>query len=146
MAGAARASWKPLAEELHAAARDLPAAEQSGFFIAEDADLASVLGYYIRGGGPYPPVFVPESPDISSQFGIWPSYADFVASDHVADEYFTEQKGVNPFVGRNAVYLGRELPQTVKGAFENVTLMKKIPGPDGDLSIYICLGYQTLPL
>lgn len=140
-------SWKSVAGEVRAAGRDLPAAEAEGFFIAEDAGLASVLGFYLKGGGDYPPVFVPESPDISNQFGLWPSYADFVESDRVADEYFTEQKGVNPFVGRNAIYVGSDLPQTIKGAFQEVQPLRKIPSPDGrDLTIYVCLGYQTLPL
>jgi len=140
--------WNSIAEEFHAAARDLPASEQSGFFIAEDPDLAAVLGYHIGGGsGACPPVFIPESPDLSSQFGLWPSYADFVESDKVADEYFTEQKGENPYVGRNAVYIGRELPQTVKGAFAEVVPFKIISGPLGkDLLIYLCIGYETLPL
>lgn len=143
-----RGSWKAMATELHAAARDLPvAAEGAGFFIAEDADLAAVLGYYLPGGGGYPAVFVPESPDLSNQFGIWPSYADFVESDKVVDEYFTEQKGVNPFMGRNAIYIGHDLPQTIKGAFQEVQSLRKIPAPDGrERTIFLCLGYQTLPL
>ncbi len=142
-----RISWKEMAGEIHAAARDLPAAEGGGFFIAEDANLAAVLGYYLPGEGACPPVFVPESPDLSNQFGVWPSYADFFESDRVADEYFQEQKGVNPFIGRNAVYLGRELPQTIKGAFQDVQPYRKIATPGGrEMTIYLCLGYQTLPL
>jgi len=140
-------SWKAVAEELHLAARDLPAAEQSGFFIAEDPVLAAVLGYQIHAEGRYPAVFVPESPDFSNQFAIWPSYADFVERAKATDEYFTEQKGENPFLGRNAVYIGHELPQTIKGAFAQVTPFKSIPGPHGKaLTLYLCLGYQTLPL
>lgn len=142
-----RISWKAMAEEIHAAARDLPAAEGGGFIIAEEANEAAVLGYYLPGEGVYPPVFVPESPDLSNQFGIWPSYADFVESDRVADEYFQEQKGVNPFIGRNAVFIGRELPQTIKGAFQEVQPCRKVATPDGrELTIFLCLGYQTLPL
>lgn len=141
-------SWKPVAAEILAAARDLPATEAGeGFFVAEEANHAAVLGYYLPGGGKYPSVFVPESPALSSQFGIWPSYADFVESDKVADELFTEQKGVNPFMGRNAIYIGRDLPQTVKGAFQEVQALRKIVSPDGgELTIFLCLGYQTLPL
>lgn len=141
-------SWKPVAGEIHAAARDLPATESGeGFFIAEDANQAAILGYYLPGEGKYPSVFVPESPALSNQFGIWPSYADFVESDKVTDEYFTEQKGVNPFMGRNAIYIGRDLPQTIKGAFQEVQPLRKIVSPDGvELTIFLCLGYQTLPL
>ena len=142
-----RVSWKAVADQVRASARDLPAAEGGGFFIAEDANQAAILGYFLPGEGKYPPVFVPESPDLSSQFGVWPSYADFVESDRVADEYFQEQKGVNPFVGRNAIYLGHDLPQTIKGAFQEVQPLRKIAAPGGrDLTIYLCLGYQTLPL
>jgi hypothetical protein len=136
-----------VAELVRDSARDLPAAEGGGFFIAEDQNLAAVLGYYLPGEGTYPPVFVPESPDLSSQFSLWPSYADFVESDRVADEYFQEQKGVNPFIGRNAIFLGYDLPQTIKGAFLDVRPLRKICTPDGrELTIFLCLGYQTLPL
>jgi len=142
-----RVSWKAVADQVRASARDLPAAEGDGFFIAEDANQAAVLGYYLPQEGKYPTVFVPESPDLSSQFGLWPSYADFVESDRVADEYFQEQKGVNPFIGRNAIYLGHDLPQTIKGAFQDVQPLRKVAAPGGrDLTIYLCLGYQTLPL
>ena len=142
-----RVSWKAVADQVRDAARDLPAAEGTGFLIAEEANQAAVLGYYLPGEGNYPPVFVPESPDLSSQFGLWPSYADFVESDRVADEYFQEQKGVNPFIGRNAIFLGLDLPQTIKGAFQNVQPLRKMTTPDGrNLTIFLCLGYQTLPL
>ena len=142
-----RISWKAVADQVRGSARDLPAAEGGGFFIAEDANQAAILGYYLPGEGSYPPVFVPESPDLSNQFGLWPSYADFVESDRVADEYFQEQKGVNPFIGRNAIYLGHDLPQTIKGAFQDVQPLRKVSAPGGrDLTIYLCLGYQTLPL
>ena len=143
-----RVSWKAVADQVRDLARDLPAAaEGRGFLIAEDANQAAILGYYLPGEGSSPPVFVPESPDLSSQFGLWPSYADFVESDRVADDYFLEQKGVNPFIGRNAIYLGYNLPQTIKGAFQNVQPLRKVATPDGrELTIFLCLGYQTLPL
>lgn len=141
-------SWKVVAAHVRDSASDLPASEGGGFLIAEEANLAAVLGYYLPGkGGSYPPVFVPESPDLSSQFSLWPSYADFVESDRVADEYYQEQKGVNPFLGRNAIFIGRDLPQTIKGAFQEVQPLRKITTPDGrELTIFACLGYQTLPL
>ena len=54
---------------------------------------------------------------------------------------------VNPFVGRNAIYVGRDLPQTVKGAFQEVQPLRKIlPAGGQELTVYLCLGYQTLPL
>lgn len=147
LSGPREPSWKSVAEELHAAGRELPAAGENVFLIAEDPNLASVLGYHFHTKGGYPAVFIPESPDLSNQFGIWPSYADFVESPRVSNEYFTEQKGENPFIGRNAVYIGNELPQTIKAAFTEVRPLKCIPGSHGkDLTLYLCLGYQTLPL
>ena len=144
---AGRISWKAVAALVRDSVLDLPAAEGGGFFIAEDQNQAAILGYYFTGKGSYPPVFVPESPDLSSQFSLWPSYADFVESDRVADEYFQEQKGVNPFVGRNAIFLGYDLPQTIKGAFQEVRPLRKVATPDGrELTLFLCLGYQTLPL
>jgi hypothetical protein len=147
--GLQRAVWKTLAAEMHAATREMPASEGGGFLIAEDADQASVLAVYFKPAAPseYPSVFVPESPALTSQFGIWPSYGNFVESDTVADEFFTEQKGYNPFIGRHALYMGTELPQTVKGAFSEVKPLRGIMLPDGRRTvIYLCLDYQTLPL
>ncbi len=145
--GLKKEDWKSFSGEMALAARELPAADQSGFFIAEDPELAAILGYHLPHHPGPPPVFVPESPAVSSQFGIWPSYADFVEGGGPANEYFTEQKGVNPYIGRHAVYVGHELPQTISAAFTEVVPVKTIVAPDGRaLGIYLCLGYETLPL
>lgn len=147
--GLQRAVGKTLAVEMHAASREMPASEGGGFLIAEDADLASLLTIYFKPVAPseYPPVFVPESPALTSQFGIWPSYGNFIETDKATDEFFTEQKGYNPFIGRHALYIGAELPQTVKGAFSEVRPLRDIKLPDGRrMVIYLCLDYQTLPL
>jgi hypothetical protein len=144
-----RGMWAAIATEIHAATREMPASEGGGFLIAETADQAAVLARYFKSSKPtaYPPVFVPESPALVSQFGIWPSYADFIESDEVVDEFFTEQKGFNPFVGRNALYVGTDLPQTIKGAFAEVRPIRKIHLPDRrSLTIHLCIDYQTLPL
>jgi hypothetical protein len=147
--GLQRAVGKTLATEMHAASREMPASDGGGFLIAEDADLASLLAIYFKPAAPseYPPVFVPESPALTSQFGIWPSYGNFIETDKSTDEFFTEQKGYNPFIGRHALYMGAELPQTVKGAFSEVKPLRDIKLPDGRrMVIYLCLDYQTLPL
>ena len=144
-----RACWPSLARELQAAASDFPAHDNALILIAEGPDLASVLGYYLDGGrkSTTPPVFIPESPDISNQFSLWPSYADFVTSTTVSDEYFTEQKGINLFIGRPALYIGTDLPQTIKGAFASVSPVRQIWLPDGrTFTIFFCSDYQTLPL
>jgi len=147
--GRMRGVWLSVAKEVHKATREIPASDGGGFLIAENTDQASVLAVFFKtaAGSEYPPVFVPESPALTSQFGLWPSYADFVASDLVVDEFFTEQKGYNLFAGRNALFLGSDLPQTIKGAFAQVSPLRKIQLPDGgELTIFLCLDYQTLPL
>lgn len=148
-AGLMRAVWSSIAQQVHQATREMPASEGGGFLVAENAAQASILSTFFKSASPtsYPPVFVHESPALTSQFGIWPSYADFIETDRPADEFFQEQKGVNPFVGRNALYLGSELPQTIKGAFGQVTPLRRLKLPDGTpLTIFLCLDYQTLPL
>ena len=147
--GRMRGIWSSIAMEVNKATREIPASDGGGFLIAENTDLASVLAVFFKTSGQseYPPVFVPESPALTSQFGLWPSYADFVASDLVVDEFFTEQKGYNLFAGRNALFLGSDLPQTIKGAFAQVSPLRKIQLPNGgELTIFLCLDYQTLPL
>ena len=71
----------------------------------------------------------------------------------VVDDYFTEQRAENPFLGRSALYVTREraeeLPQSIRAAFDSVVLFRELPGAGGDprpLYIYLCLVYQTLPL
>ena len=133
----------------------LESGQDNLFLIAEDAPMASILGYYLKDDLIPPPghptVYVQASQDISSQFSLWPSYDDFIESDHHTDEFFTEQKGENPFVGRDALYVTREpltdLPQAIRGAFESVTLAGEMPDAGEErLYIYRCLNYQTLPL
>ncbi len=127
------------------------------FLVAEDEKLASVLGYHLRDAlvapAGHPTVYVRESQDISNQFALWPTYADFTETGRVVDEYFTEQQAENPFLGRSALYMTHErddeLPQSIRGAFDSVVLFRELPGAGVDtrpLYIYLCLVYQTLPL
>ena len=127
------------------------------FLIAENEKLASALGYHLRDAlvapARHPTVYVRESQDLSNQFALWPTYGDFMETDRVVDEYFTEQHAENPFLGRSALYLTHEqdaeLPQSIRGAFDSVVLFRELPGTEADarpLYIYLCLVYQTLPL
>lgn len=146
IAGISR-GWDVVARELHEAVRELPATGRGGFLIAETPADAAMLGRFFRAGepSPYPPVFVPESPALDSQFGIWPSYADFVEGE--ADPLFTEQQGHNPFIGGNALYIGRDLPQGIHGAFSETREIAEVVLPGGrKAKIHLCLDYQTLPL
>ena len=136
--------------------------EEGLFLIAQNESIASVLGYRLRNDlippiG-HPTVYVRESQDVSGQFGLWPSYDDFVemekpSSDPFHTDVFTEQKGENPFIGRSALYISEEapndLPQTIKAGFAEVSLLEKLPATTGrsePLYIYLCRDYQTVPL
>lgn len=144
--GLSRSGWAALAAEIHESSYSMPG---GGFLIAENEGIASVLSVFFKSVGPatYPPVFIPESPALTSQFGIWPSYADFIETEHPVDEYFTEQQGKNPFIGWNALFMGTELPQTIKAAFVEVVPLRKVAMPHGNpITIYLCRNYQTLPL
>lgn len=150
--------WRETAAEVKSAFVAQTAEGHEGLFlIGGDVPLASAMGYFLRDDlippEGHPTVYQLESQDISSQFGLWPSYDDFVESEKVVDEYFTEQEGENPFVGRSAIYLSREsandVPQAVKAAFESVTFLKRLPpagNEGGPLYLYFCQNYQTLPL
>lgn len=124
------------------------------FLIAGDDGLASAVSYHLRNDIIPPPghprVYVRESQAGQSQFAYWPSYENFVEIEKAPNEYFQEQKAANPFIGRYALYVGREqpgqLPQAISGAFSEVQFVRKmLPGKD-PLYIYLCLEYQTLPL
>ncbi len=136
---------------------ELKKGNESLFLVAENPSLASALGYYLKDSlvppVGHPVVYVAESQDISSQYSLWPTYADFVEGAPPTDEYYTEQKGENPFVGRSALYITEEkadeVPQTIKAAFESVTLLEEYPlrgAHRNPLYIYLCKNYQTLPL
>jgi hypothetical protein len=150
--------WRAASSEMGKAFREKAAQGQNDLFlIAENAGLASVLGYHLRNDlvapAGHPTVYVRESQDISNQFGLWPSYADFAETGKVVDEYYKEQQAENLFLGRSALYITHEhtadLPQSIRAAFDSVALFRELPGAGGDprpLYIYLCLVYQTLPL
>ncbi|HEY5743787.1 MAG TPA: glycosyltransferase family 39 protein [Terrimicrobiaceae bacterium] len=150
--------WRTSALETRTAfMQKLAEGQDDIFLIAEDAELASVLGYHLRNDfvapAGHPTVYVRESQDISNQFALWPTYADFTSTDKVIDEYFTEQQAENAFLGRSALYITHEragdLPQSITAAFDSVVPFRELAGAGGDprpLYIYLCLVYQTLPL
>lgn len=151
------AGWNGAAEAAARRIDETALAHPEGIFVvAQDADKAAILGYYLQKtlvpAEDRPLVYVRESQDISSQFALWPSYDDFIETTARRDEYFTEQKGENPFVGHTAIYIGEEppdaLPQGIKAAFESVRLLEKLEAAGGRpaLHIYQCDNYQTMPL
>lgn len=149
--------WRGAAAEVREAFLEQSAQGEGIFLVAGDPDLASVLGYHLRNDlvppRGHPTVYVGESQDVSNQFGLWPGYGDFIATGNTSDEYFTEQEGENPFLGRDALYITHEeegeLPQTIRAAFTSVRRLETLPPAGGStdpLYIYQCLDYQTQPL
>lgn len=129
------------------------------FLIAENAPLASALALYLPDlsfvVAGHPPVYVPESPFADSQYALWPRYDQFIAapagSAGVSDDPFTEQDGVNPFLGRSALYVttqtADQLPQSITAAFASWRPLTEVTAPSGTvLRVYLCTDYQTLPL
>lgn len=153
---AAGNGWRAAAAGLKEAfLQGAPEGGEGLFLIAADAPLAAAMSFYLKDDlmppAGHPTVYEVESQSISSQFGLWPGYDDFVESTQGADEFFTEQKGENPFLGRSALYVSREseIPQAIKGAFEAVTFLKELPPVGHDtrpLRLFFCKSYQTLPL
>jgi len=129
------------------------------FLIAEDAPLASAIALHLSNATPalpgHPAVYVLESANPESQFAFWPRYDQFTeappAPPEPGTDPFTEQAGVNAFLGRSALYLtmetDEELPQAVSAAFASCRLLAEISLPTTRrLRVFLCSDYQTLPL
>jgi 4-amino-4-deoxy-L-arabinose transferase-like glycosyltransferase len=138
------------------------------FLIGSGYQLASALAFYLperRVEFPgHPPVYIPESQHIENQYSFWPRYDEYVAVNerpHAAkdesamDEYYTEEQGVNRFVGRTALYV-TERPQmkppgSIKSGFEETEMIAlgRI-GRRGSLlreiRIFVCRNYRGVPL
>lgn len=130
-----------------------PYQSQPIFLVAQSERLTSLLNYHLEQSdiAGKTEVFLLESQNLANQFGLWPSYDDFVETKVAPDELFEELRAENPYVGRSALYITREpeaaLPQTLTAAFENVQPATTIAmGDAGTLYIYFCRNYQTLPL
>jgi len=138
-------------------AENAPFSAEPIFVIAQNPADTAALKYHIRNalGGKTTEVFLRESQDLSTQFGLWPRYDEFVKTETPPDEFFQELSAVNPYAGRTAIYVSdessEELPQTITNAFEKVTpaAALKFTDPAGmhrELRLYLCENYQTMPL
>ena len=156
--------WRTLAEAVGKVRSDFE--KQTGktvFLIADERDRASELAFYLqdrRAEGPgHPPVYIPESQDMVNQFSFWPRYDEFVpmppTSVRDPNEIYTEEDGVNLFVGRTALYLqlGRkaQVPRSIRAAFGRTELIDTIEVRTGggllrEVQVYACYDYRTMPL
>ncbi len=134
-----------------------PSSTSPIFVIAKDPAFTAALNYHLatRRGQDRIEVFLRESQDLASQFGLLPRYDDFVETKIAPDELFAELKAANPYVGRSAIYVTDEapadLPQTITNAFLRVSPAATVTvgnpaGPTRVLRFYLCQDYQTMPL
>jgi hypothetical protein len=133
------------------------------FLIADDRSRASEISFYLRDkrveGPNHPPVYLVESQDIQNQFSLWPRYDEFVTATNAPaqgeGDVYTEEGGVNPFVGRSALYIrdratGRA-PHNIRVAFESAEPIAKIEVQRyGEhlrtWQVFLCRKYRPLSL
>lgn len=155
----AEPDWAQVGERIERVARIYrPADRPELFLVAGNRDSAAGLGFFLSAKkgkeekGNFPPIFLLESQDTRNQFGLWPRYDEFLDSaDVVPDELFREQKGHNPFMGRDAIYIGEEtpdaLPRSIFDGFGKVVPLEVIADGAGTrFYLYYCEDYQTAPL
>jgi Dolichyl-phosphate-mannose-protein mannosyltransferase len=133
------------------------------FLIADARDRASEISFYLRDKRPegpgHPPVYITESQDMVNQFSFWPRYDEFVEAKPgvkpTDNDPYTEERGVNPFVGRSALFIrdgDRErAPHNIQAAFESTELIGTITvrhygTPVRTWEVFLCRNYRTLPL
>jgi hypothetical protein len=156
--------WKSATEALEKMRNDLEA--QSGeklFLIADARDRASEISFYLhdkRVEGPgHPPAYIPESQDMVNQFSFWPRYDQFVelttGMQRPDGEVYTEENGINLFVGRDALFVRdgekRRVPRNIQAAFQSNELVGTIQvSRYGKVirtwQVFLCRNYRTLPL
>src|SRR5213592_4928875 len=133
------------------------------FLIADARDRASEISFYLRDkrleGPGHPPVYITESQDLVNQFSFWPRYDEFVeikpGMPRPDGEVYTEENGINPFAGRDALFIREgekeRVPHNIRAAFQSTE-------PVGTIEVrrygkvlrawqvFLCRNYRTLPL
>ena len=132
------------------------------FLIADERHRASEISFYLKDrrveGPGHPPCYIIESQDLTNQFSFWPRYDQFVDApanpSQPSEDAFTEQKGVNPFVGRSALLIrnfGKNPPHNIRAAFESTepigTIeLRRFGEHVRYWQVFLCRHYRTLPL
>jgi len=156
--------WKSMTAEVEKIRNDLEAKlGEKLFLIADERHRASELSFYLqdkRVEGPgHPPAYLVESQDLINQFSFWPRYDQFVEqpanSSQARDEAFTEQKGINLFVGRSALLVraveAHHASHNIRAAFASVEPVgvievRRFGEPVRSWRVFLCRNYRTLPL
>jgi hypothetical protein len=155
--------WKSLTAEVERIRNEQEAKlGEKLFMIADERHRASELAFYLKEkrleGPGHPPVYIVESQDLENQFSFWPRYDQWVDApakpNETSEDAFTEQKGVNPFIGRSALLIRN----VAKGPSHNIRAAFESVEPVGSLElkrfgrhvrywqIFLCRHYRTLPL
>jgi hypothetical protein len=156
--------WKSATSSLEKMRNDLEAKLGEKLFLIADArDRASEISFYLRDkrveGPNHPPVYIPESQDMVNQFSFWPRYDEFIelkpGMPRPESETYTEENGVNPFVGRDALFIRsgekEHVPHNIRAAFQSTESVGTIEvWRYGRVlrtwQVFLCRNYRTLPL
>ncbi|HEX4707523.1 MAG TPA: glycosyltransferase family 39 protein [Candidatus Udaeobacter sp.] len=156
--------WKSATRALENVRNDLETKlGQKLFLIADARDRASEISFYLRDkrveGPGHPPVYIPESQDMLNQFSFWPRYDEFVelkpGMPRSEGETYTEENGINPFVGRDALFIRsgekEHVPHNIRAAFQSTEPVGTIEvSRHGKVirtwQVFLCRNYRTLPL
>src|SRR6266536_3335208 len=156
--------WKSATRAVEKTRNDLEAKLGEKLFLIADArDRASEISFYLRDKRPegpnHPPVYIVESQDLVNQFSFWPRYDEFIeikpGAPRPESEVYTEENGINPFVGRDALFIregekGR-VPHNIRVGFQSTEPVGMIEVRRyGKLlriwQVFLCRNYRTLPL
>src|SRR5213595_601781 len=156
--------WKTATNALEKMRNDLETKLGEKLFLIADArDRASEISFYLRDkrveGPGHPPVYIPESQDMVNQFSFWPRYDEFVelkpGAPRPESEVYTEESGINLFVGRDALFIRdgkkQQVPHNIKAGFQSAELVGTIQvsrhgKPLRTWQVFLCRSYRTLPL
>jgi hypothetical protein len=133
------------------------------FLIADARDRASEISFYLRDkrreGPGHPPVYIVESQDMVNQFSFWPRYDEFIEAKpgvpRPEGEIYSEENGVNPFVGRSALFIrdGERglVPHNIRAAFQSsepvgTMEVRRYGKLVRTWQVFLCRSYRTLPL
>ena len=120
--------WKSATGALETMRNDLETKLGEKLFLIADArDRASEISFYLRDkraeGPGHPPVYIPESQDMVNQFSFWPRYDEFVelkpGAPRPEGEVYTEENGINLFVGRDALFVRDGKKQTRAAQYQS---------------------------
>jgi hypothetical protein len=156
--------WKSATSALEKMRSDLETKLGEKLFLIADArDRASEISFYLRDkrveGPGHPPVYIPESQDMVNQFSFWPRYDEFVElrpdTPRPDGEVYTEENGINLFVGRDALFIRNgekeHVPHNIQAGFQSIEPVGIIEvRRHGRVlrtwEVFLCRNYRTLPL